>query len=268
MRSCRQLQSRSHNARRPPASTMSSCSKPRRRTAMFETFFGFKKVPFSDEPDAKQLFEHAGWKQVQARLKFLRDDRRAGYLTGEVGSGKSTAARTWLGGLNPNLFKVIYLHWSSGSSLDLLRQIARGLDLEPSHFRGDLTGQISEAIVRLHKTRKQHPVLVLDEAQLLPHPALEILPLLLNFEMDSCRYLTLLLAGQPLLRRALSLQMHEALRQRIAVHYHMEGNALAQGFMHLKDRKSTRLNSSHLVISYAVFCLKKKKMRTTSHYWP
>src|SRR2546426_6192966 len=28
-----------------------------------------------------------------------------------------------------------------------------------------------------------------------------------------------------------------------------------------KDRKSTRLNSSHLVISYAVFCLKKKNTR-------
>src|SRR2546426_6049292 len=28
----------------------------------------------------------------------------------------------------------------------------------------------------------------------------------------------------------------------------------------LSDRKSTRLNSSHLVISYAVFCLKKKKL--------
>src|SRR5256885_3398410 len=28
------------------------------------------------------------------------------------------------------------------------------------------------------------------------------------------------------------------------------------------DRKSTRLNSSHLVISYAVFCLKKKKLNT------
>src|SRR2546426_10551947 len=28
---------------------------------------------------------------------------------------------------------------------------------------------------------------------------------------------------------------------------------------HEEDRKSTRLNSSHLVISYAVFCLKKKK---------
>src|SRR5256885_13678270 len=30
------------------------------------------------------------------------------------------------------------------------------------------------------------------------------------------------------------------------------------------DRKSTRLNSSHLVISYAVFCLKKKKSRRSS----
>src|SRR2546426_2039692 len=30
-----------------------------------------------------------------------------------------------------------------------------------------------------------------------------------------------------------------------------------------RDRKSTRLNSSHLVISYAVFCLKKKKNTQT-----
>src|SRR5256885_9406105 len=34
----------------------------------------------------------------------------------------------------------------------------------------------------------------------------------------------------------------------------------------LKDRKSTRLNSSHLVISYAVFCLKKKKKKTQATY--
>src|SRR5256885_7056106 len=32
-----------------------------------------------------------------------------------------------------------------------------------------------------------------------------------------------------------------------------------------RDRKSTRLNSSHLVISYAVFCLKKKKKRMPLH---
>src|SRR5436190_8144892 len=31
------------------------------------------------------------------------------------------------------------------------------------------------------------------------------------------------------------------------------------------DRKSTRLNSSHTVISYAVFCLKKKKTKQSEH---
>src|SRR5688500_19145779 len=33
-----------------------------------------------------------------------------------------------------------------------------------------------------------------------------------------------------------------------------------------QDRKSTRLNSSHLVISYAVFCLKKKKQLTHTNF--
>src|SRR3712207_7370741 len=36
-------------------------------------------------------------------------------------------------------------------------------------------------------------------------------------------------------------------------------DALARGIVENEDRKSTRLNSSHANISYAVFCLKKKK---------
>src|SRR5258708_20992159 len=36
---------------------------------------------------------------------------------------------------------------------------------------------------------------------------------------------------------------------------------VSQQFLERQDRKSTRLNSSHQIISYAVFCLKKKKIR-------
>src|SRR5256885_10738068 len=46
----------------------------------------------------------------------------------------------------------------------------------------------------------------------------------------------------------------------LATHLVDQGKALTQQRLHLqegRDRKSTRLNSSHLVISYAVFCLKK-----------
>src|SRR3712207_7837526 len=60
------------------------------------------------------------------------------------------------------------------------------------------------------------------------------------------RYLRGLLAD---VRRKNSWQMAEAI-----------GEARPRGVQRfLKDRKSTRLNSSHANISYAVFCLKKKK---------
>src|SRR6185295_3425531 len=76
---------------------------------MVETFFGFKKPPFGDNPDAKQLFASQTWTQVKERLQFLADHHGAGLLTGEVGAGKSTAASTFTTGLNPNLYKILYL---------------------------------------------------------------------------------------------------------------------------------------------------------------
>src|SRR5690554_7126242 len=39
------------------------------------------------------------------------------------------------------------------------------------------------------------------------------------------------------------------------------GRVESSGWFSIRDRKSTRLNSSHVRISYAVFCLKKKKRR-------
>src|SRR5256885_8164194 len=74
-----------------------------------------------------------------------------------------------------------------------------------------------------------------------------------------------------------TLSLHDALpiclREQLAVRDddHVAGCALQIRDPHPHvDRKSTRLNSSHLVISYAVFCLKKKKHKRhydqTLHY--
>src|SRR5947208_12680623 len=41
---------------------------------------------------------------------------------------------------------------------------------------------------------------------------------------------------------------------------------LLESVCELQDRKSTRLNSSHQIISYAVFCLKKKKNKATDSH--
>src|SRR5258708_28479989 len=68
--------------------------------------------------------------------------------------------------------------------------------------------------------------------------------------------------------RASASQLRAALRREQAREHLRHGHGIRgaqppQLPAHQRDRKSTRLNSSHQIISYAVFCLKKKK--TTSH---
>src|SRR4051812_49811218 len=78
-----------------------------------------------------------------------------------------------------------------------------------------------------------------------------------------------------------TLSLHDALpisgfeRDRSGARFDLVGDRLKATFVSPQgpaatrrwpsgDRKSTRLNSSHMSISYAVFCLKKKKKKTTS----
>src|SRR5256885_10410927 len=81
-------------------------------------------------------------------------------------------------------------------------------------------------------------------------------------------YTTLFRSNEPLklsLERADGTQLDVVLARRLRspTSSALLSQRLPSGFHYLKiDRKSTRLNSSHLVISYAVFCLKKKKLTT------
>src|SRR5258708_9657212 len=63
-----------------------------------------------------------------------------------------------------------------------------------------------------------------------------------------------ILAEQPALRAVLEIGDHDL----------VEHLAVDRRILDEIDRKSTRLNSSHQIISYAVFCLKKKKKKITT----
>src|SRR5690554_7370056 len=75
--------------------------------------------------------------------------------------------------------------------------------------------------------------------------------------LDFASFPTILLVAT-LLRLALNVAS-----TRVVLLYGHEGPAAAGKVIQALDRKSTRLNSSHVRISYAVFCLKKKKTTKT-----
>src|SRR5690606_40297532 len=75
-----------------------------------------------------------------------------------------------------------------------------------------------------------------------------------------------LLAFQKQLFELPRIRVVEAQSGDFGDHGRMRDDACAEAALHQfpqRDRKSTRLNSSHVKSSYAVFCLKKKKHRTT-----
>src|SRR5262245_62662557 len=82
--------------------------------------------------------------------------------------------------------------------------------------------------------------------------------------LTSCRsndfgWCTLWHVVQLSLRASCALPSHPAWLPRLWHERHVWFTSSADALA--RDRKSTRLNSSHLGISYAVFCLKKKKQR-------
>src|SRR5256885_6722432 len=64
-----------------------------------------------------------------------------------------------------------------------------------------------------------------------------------------------------------SSDLREHAPERYRMHDLLKLHAAEQAGAEYLDRKSTRLNSSHLVISYAVFCLKKKKIQPDSSFF-
>src|SRR5437773_6065075 len=55
--------------------------------------------------------------------------------------------------------------------------------------------------------------------------------------------------------------LHLIFRSAHQQRHHLHDTSIAVSCKWWRDRKSTRLNSSHITISYAVFCLKKKKKK-------
>src|SRR5256885_12001106 len=75
------------------------------------------------------------------------------------------------------------------------------------------------------------------------------------------------LAGRPAAYRHVRCEKRRRPRHRRAELAGVDDEERSEGRGHAQrpeDRKSTRLNSSHLVISYAVFCLKKKTNNTST----
>mgnify|MGYP000870039426 FL=1 len=189
---------------------------------MYRAFYSLSRRPFSKEIDPVHMFSSSSYEELLARLAFLKDSRGMGLVTGEAGSGKTSALRAFVCSLNPSLFKPAYFPLSTVTVSDFYRGLAFVLDISPAFRKVDLFRQIQEAISETYYGKKITPLIILDELQLATPTFLNELHLLFNYGMDALNPFILVLCGMPPLLNKLSLAHQQPLNQRLIMRYKMQ----------------------------------------------
>jgi type II secretory pathway predicted ATPase ExeA len=211
---------------------------------MYRKHFGLTRHPFTKEIEPEELFASVAARELEIRLGHWIEMRGIGLVTGESGSGKTCACRKVVSGLHTGLYRVVYVSLSTGNVMDLYKTISWEMGLATERSRAALYRQIRSEVTRLCTEARARPVLIVDEAHNLRPDVLEDLRLLTNYQMDAENRLSLLLVGQPELRRRLGMAVYQALSQRIVVRSHLGGLArdeLGPYLEHLLRRAGTEL---------------------------
>jgi type II secretory pathway predicted ATPase ExeA len=189
---------------------------------MYEAFYGFRERPFSKTPDPRFLFLSRTHREALARLQYAVEERDVVLLTGEIGCGKTTLSRALTDTLDER-YRVMLVINPRLTPLEFLRILALRLDVaEPARFKSDLLEQIGTALYGCYE-QGVCPVLVVDEAQLVPHKeTFDEIRLLTNFQLDDRNLICVVLIGQGELRQRLRHRAYEPLRQRIGMQYDLQ----------------------------------------------
>jgi type II secretory pathway predicted ATPase ExeA len=190
----------------------------------YRTFFGLTREPFSSELKIEEILKTEAVLAVADRVDYAIRLGAMALITGEVGSGKSTALRFAISRLHPSEYRLIWVTAGGGSILELYRQIAWELEVQtPSYGRASLTRIIRKCILDLVMGKKQKVVLLIDEASLLRLEVFSELHTLTQFEGDSKPILPILLAGQNNLLDKLYWRTSLPLSSRVVARSHLEG---------------------------------------------
>jgi len=211
---------------------------------MYTKHFGLTDYPFGNEIPPDEMYVSPSMRELGTRLGHLVEMSGIGLITGDCGSGKSSACRAMTARLHAGLYKVFYVPLSTGNPMDLYKSIAWEMGLGVERSRAALYRQIKNEVTRLATETRTRPLLILDEAHLLRSDVLEEMRLLTNYAMDSQSRLCLIFCGQTELRRRLAMAVHEALSQRIVVRYHLpplSRDEAGQYIAHLLRRAGTEL---------------------------
>jgi type II secretory pathway predicted ATPase ExeA len=190
----------------------------------YRSYFGLKSEPFTNDISTKNLLKLPAMVGVKERIDYVSNIGGIMLITGEVGSGKSTAIRWALSHYHPSQYNILSVIATSGAVIDIYRQIAWALNLDIKvSNRPFVIRAIKSAVTDLVQSKKQIIILVIDEANLLRSDVFAELHTLTQFNHDSQNMITVILAGQVTLIDKLMYRLVSPLASRVIARSHLAG---------------------------------------------
>lgn len=188
---------------------------------MIEAYYGMKRLPFQKDINPKDIFVYDSSRELSRRLEHMKQTRGFMLITGTPGSGKTLHVRAFSDGLNPNLYKVVYIPLCTINMIEFYRQLSVLLGGEPLYRKSQLFASIQDSIRDYVQNQKKIPVIIFDEAHFLINENFYELQIIANFAMDSSDPALFILIGQQHLKERLMRPMHQPFNQRITLKYHL-----------------------------------------------
>lgn len=202
------------------------------------SYWSLKERPFEATWDTRFFFQSRDHDEALNRLSFLvgEETMLLGMLTGEVGCGKTLTRAVFTERLEEQRFKVVTQENSGFTFNSLLDSVLRSLQNghhRPVRSKFARCEQLKAEAQRV-RAEHRHLVLIFDEAQEMPPATLNELKMLTNFNGGGRSYLTIILVGQPELRRR--VESVPAINQRISLRFHLNSLDVAETGDYLRQR--------------------------------
>jgi type II secretory pathway predicted ATPase ExeA len=215
-------------------------------------FYGLSYDPFGKQGGAQApQFPSRDFREMEARLNFIKDARGVGLFTAPPGFGKTYALRCFSNSLSPNLYQMAYICLATVSVTEFYRQFCAALGLEASGHKSAMFGAIQERLFVLFKEKRRPFILAVDEAHDMDPRALKDIKMIMNHDYDSLNCFTLLLIGEPHLNNIISKPIHEALMQRITIHYNFAGLSADETPQYIRHKISAAGGSAAILAESA-----------------
>jgi general secretion pathway protein A len=187
--------------------------------SMYLQHFNLAEKPFSTSPDPRFFYLSSQHREALAKTEYAVVEKLGlAVVYGDIGMGKTTVARRLLQKFRDEYhFNAVMLtHPAYPTENQLLRAICQEFRIgRTAKAKLDLLNLFQGYLLEQY-TQGKTPVLIIDEAQTMRPPLLELLRQLLNFETNTQKLLQVVLFGQTELRERLERKPN--LKSRVAMY--------------------------------------------------